>query len=40
MHKKEKFNINATKAMHGEVMPPRYACNYVGFLLKNTRCMV
>jgi len=40
VHKNEKFNINTTKAVHAEVLPPRYACNYVGFLLKNTRRMM
>ncbi len=40
MHKNEKFNINTTKVVHGEVLPPRYACSSVGFLLKNTKRMV
>jgi hypothetical protein len=40
VQKIEKFNINITKAMHGEVLPPRYACSFVGCLLKNIKHMV
>jgi hypothetical protein len=37
VQKIEKFNINITKAMHGEVLPPRYACSSVGSLLKKEK---
>jgi hypothetical protein len=35
-----KFTINITKASLGEILPQGYSHSYVGFLLKDNKCVV